>query len=58
MAENSFIITNNGKFGIDTANAVLTNVAYNEGDIMMLDVSVKAVGAGIGSSDLFFEVAC
>ena len=46
MAENSFIITNNGKFGIDTANAVLTNVAYNEGDIMMLDVSLKAVDDG------------
>ena len=46
MAENSFIVTNNGKFGIDTANAVLTNVAYSEGDIMMLDVSIKAVDDG------------
>ena len=27
MAENTFIITNNGKFGVDTANGVLTNVA-------------------------------
>ena len=41
-----FIITNNGKFGIDTANGVLTNVAYSEGDIMMLDVSIKAVDDG------------
>ena len=46
MAENSFIIVNNGKFGIDTANAVLTNVAYSEGDVMMLDVSLKAVDDG------------
>ena len=46
MAENSFIIVNNGAFGVDTANAVLTNVAYSEGDIMMLDVSFKAVDDG------------
>lgn len=46
LAENSFILTNNGKFGIDTANAILTNVAYSEGDIMMLDVSMKAVDDG------------
>ena len=49
-AEESFIIVNNGKFGIDTANAVLTNVALSEGDIMMLDVSMKAVDDG--SDDL------
>ena len=46
MAENTFIIVNNGGFGIDTANGVLTNVAYSEGDIMMLDVSIKAVDDG------------
>ena len=46
QAENTFIITNNGKFGIDTANGVLTNVAYSEGDIMMLDCSIKAVDDG------------
>ena len=46
LAENMFIITNNGKFGIDTANGVLTNVAYSEGDIMMLDCSIKAVDDG------------
>jgi len=45
-AEETFIITNNGKFGIDTANGVLTNVAFSEGDIMMLDVSIKAVDDG------------
>ena len=46
LAENMFIIVNNGNFGIDTANGVLTNVAYSEGDIMMLDVSIKAVDDG------------
>ena len=46
MAENTFIIANNGNFGVDTANGVLTNVAYSEGDIMMLDVSIKAVDDG------------
>ena len=45
-AEESFIIVNDGKFGIDTANAVLTNVALSEGDIMMLDCSLKAVSDG------------
>ena len=46
MAENTFIIANNGNFGVDTANGILTNVAYSEGDIMMLDVSIKAVDDG------------
>ena len=45
-AENMFIVVNNGAYGIDTANGVLTNVAYSEGDIMMLDVSIKAVDDG------------
>ena len=45
-AENTFIIVNDGKFGIDTANGVLTNVALSEGDIMMLDVSIEAVDDG------------
>tara|TARA_R110000824_G_scaffold140305_2_gene306102 strand:+ start:881 stop:1879 length:999 start_codon:yes stop_codon:yes gene_type:complete len=46
LAENMFIVVNNGAYGIDTANGVLTNVAYSEGDIMMLDVSIKAVDDG------------
>ena len=46
MAENIFIVVNNGGFGVDTANGVLTNVAYSEGDIMMLDVSIRAVDDG------------
>ena len=46
------------KFGINMPASVLTNVAFNEGDIMMLDLSVKAVGSGIGSSTALVEVAC
>ena len=45
-------------FGISFPASVLTNVAFNEGDIMMLDLSVKAVGSGIGSSTALVEVAC
>ena len=45
-AENTFIIVNDGKFGVDTANGVLTNVALSEGDIMMLDCSIEAVDDG------------
>jgi len=45
-------------FGISMPSSVLTNVGFNEGDIMMLDLSVKALGAGIGSSTALVEVAC
>ena len=41
-----FIITNNNAFGIDVQNGVFTNVAYSEGDIMMLDCSIKSVDDG------------
>tara|TARA_R100001015_G_C4635112_1_gene203524 strand:- start:7733 stop:8752 length:1020 start_codon:yes stop_codon:yes gene_type:complete len=44
-----------GAFGILMAKSVLTNVAFNEGDVMMLDISVKAVGDG---SNALVEVAC
>ena len=53
LAENMFIIANNGNFGVDTANGVLTNVAYSEGDIMMLDISIEAVDDG---TDALLEV--
>ena len=45
-------------FGISMPASVLTNVAFNEGDIMMLDISVKALGSGVGSSTALVEVAC
>ena len=46
-----------GEFEFKFASSVMTNVAFSEGDMMALDVSVKAVGAGIGSSTELFEVA-
>ena len=42
----AFQITNDNSFGILTKKAVYTNVALSEGDMMMLDVSVKAVDNG------------
>lgn len=42
----SFLIVNNANFGIAVHNAVYTNVALSEGDIMMLDTSIKAVDNG------------
>jgi len=45
-------------FGISMPASILTNVAFNEGDVMMLDISVKAVGSGVGSSTALVEVAC
>ena len=44
-----------GAFGISMPKTFLTNVAFNEGDVMMLDVSVKAVG---DSSNALVEVSC
>ena len=44
--------------GFKFASSVLTNVAFSEGSLMMLDCSVKALGAGIGSSTDLFSVAC
>ena len=43
---NSFVITNNDAFGVAIDNAVYTNVAYSEGDVMMLDISMKSVDDG------------
>ena len=47
-----------GEFEFKFSNSVMTSVGFNEGDMMMLDVSVKAVGAGIGSSTELFEISC
>ena len=46
LSGNMFVITNNNAYGMDMQNGVFTNVAYNEGDIMMLDCSVKSVDDG------------
>ena len=36
-------------FSISMPSGVLTNVAYNEGDVMMLDIDLKAVNIGSGN---------
>ena len=41
-----FVIVNNNAFGINMQNGVFTDVAYNEGDVMMLDCAMKAVDDG------------
>jgi hypothetical protein len=41
-----FKIVNDNAFGMEIRNGVFTNVAYNEGDIMMLDCSIKSVDDG------------
>ena len=48
----------NGEFEFKFASSVITDVSLSEGDMMMVDVAVKAVGAGIGSSTALFEIAC
>jgi hypothetical protein len=42
----SFVIINNNAFGINIDNAVYTNVALSEGDMMMLDVGLKSIDNG------------
>jgi len=43
LSGNMFVITNNNAFGVDVQNGVFTNVALSEGDLMMLDCSIKSV---------------
>ena len=47
-----------GEFEFKFASSVITDVSLSEGDMMMVDVAVKAVGAGIGDSTALFEVSC
>ena len=42
-------------FGISIPKTVLTNVSFNESDVMMLDLSVKGLGDG---SSALVEVSC
>ena len=44
--------------GFKFTGSALTNVAFSEGSLMMVDCSVKALGSGIGSSTALVEVAC
>ena len=45
-----------GTFGFAFNKTAYTNVAWNEGDMMTMDVSVKALGSGINSTAIV-EVA-
>jgi hypothetical protein len=47
-----------GAFEFQMPKSIITDVAFNEGSVMMLDITVKAVGAGIGSSADLIEVTC
>ncbi len=44
-----------GNFGFDMPRSIITNVAFNEGDTMMLDVEVKALGNG---TNKFIGISC
>ena len=48
-----FTIVNNDNWGVAIANGVFTNVALAEGDIMMLDCSIKAVDNGTDDLVIF-----
>ena len=50
-----FKITASNAGGVEIDNAIITNVALAEGDLMMLDVSLKAVDDG---SDPLVELDC
>ena len=49
MNGNMFLITNDGKYGVLMNDGIFTNVSLSEGDIMMLDCSIKGVGDGTNS---------
>jgi len=49
----SFKVVNSANYGIEIENMVLTNVAMSEGDIMMLDCSLKSVDDGAESLATF-----
>jgi len=46
LSGNMLTMTNNDAYGVDIQNGVFTNVAFSEGDIMMLDCSIKSVDDG------------
>tara|TARA_Y100000401_G_scaffold44683_1_gene34211 strand:+ start:3781 stop:4791 length:1011 start_codon:yes stop_codon:yes gene_type:complete len=45
-------------FGFKMSNSIITELSYNEGNLMMLDVSVKALGSGEGSGTALITVGC
>ena len=55
-AGNSFTVANSAKYGITIDNCIYTNVAYSEGDVMMLDISLKSIDDGTDAL-VTFDVA-
>jgi len=47
-----------GLFAFQMPKSIITDVAFNEGSVMMLDIGVKALGSGIGSSADLIEITC
>jgi hypothetical protein len=47
-----------GSFEFKFASSVLTDVSFSDAGLMMLNASVKAVGAGIDQATALFEVSC
>jgi hypothetical protein len=47
-----------GSFEFKFASSVITDISFSDAGLMMLNASVKAVGAGIGSSTALYEVSC
>ena len=46
LSGNMLVITNDANFGVVIENGVFTDVALSEGDLMMLDCSIKSVDDG------------
>lgn len=46
LSGNMLVIINDANFGVDIQNGVFTDVALSEGDLMMLDCSIKSVDDG------------
>ena len=46
LSGNMLVITNDANFGVAIENGVFTDVALSEGDLMMLDCSIKSVDDG------------
>jgi hypothetical protein len=56
LSGNMFAIINDAAFGVLIDNGVFTNVALSEGDVMMLDCSIKAVDDGTDALVIFDTV--
>ena len=46
LSGNMLVIVNDANFGVNIQNGVFTDVALSEGDLMMLDCSIKSVDDG------------